>query len=227
MSETDEVIERYARRENTVAIDRYSLIDERVLRTVHERQRALARWVRDCGIAPLASRKVIEVGCGTGANLQDFLRFGASPENLWGNELIESRYLQAQRMLPAGVRLFSGDANELSLEPLNFDIVFQSTVFSSILDDSFQRRLADRMWQWVRPGGGVLWYDFTYDNPHNPDVRGVPLRRVSELFPFFGHMKHWRLTLAPPIARRILASLYPWLNVPFLRTHVLCWIEKR
>ncbi len=25
--------------------------------------------------------------------------------------------------------------------------------------------LLDRMWRWVKPGGGVLWYDFTFDNP--------------------------------------------------------------
>ena len=30
------------------------------------------------------------------------------------------------------------------------------------------------MWAAVKPGGGVLWYDFTVDNPRNADVRGVP-----------------------------------------------------
>jgi hypothetical protein len=39
------------------------------------------------------------------------------------------------------------------------------------------------MWRWVKPGGGVLWYDFTVDNPRNRDVRGVPLQRVASLFP--------------------------------------------
>jgi hypothetical protein len=49
---------------------------------------------------------------------------------------------------------------------------------------------------------------------------------VAELFPD-GRLRQWRLTLAPPIARRVPAAWYPWLNLPFLRTHVLCWIEKR
>ena len=48
-------------------------------------------------------------------------------------------------------------------------------VFPSILDDSFQQKLADRMWALTKPGGGILWYDFIYNNPRNPDVRGVPL----------------------------------------------------
>ena len=109
------------------------------------------------------------------------------------------------------------------------DIVFQSTVFSSLLDDSFQQRLADAMWKWVRPGGGVLWYDFVVDNPRNPDVRGVPVRRIRELFPSGSHRVR-RLTLAPPLARpaaRIHPSLYTLLNsCPWLRTHVLVWVGK-
>ena len=31
----------------------------------------------------------------------------------------------------------------------------------------------------LAPGGGVLWYDFTVNNPRNPDVRGVPMKRVG------------------------------------------------
>ena len=110
-----------------------------------------------------------------------------------------------------------------------FDIVCQSTVFSSILDDGLQQRLAAAMWRWVRPGGGVLWYDFTHNNPSNRDVRGMRLVRVRELFPS-GDIRYRRVTLAPPIARRvgrIHPSLYTAFNAfPFLRTHVLCWIGK-
>ena len=107
--------------------------------------------------------------------------------------------------------------------------MFQSVVFSSLLDDAFQNDLAARMWSWVRPGGGVLWYDFTYDNPRNPDVRGVKVKRIRELFPQ-GEMTVKRVTLAPPISRRacrIHPGLYAVLNaIPLLRTHVLCWIRK-
>ena len=102
-------------------------------------------------------------------------------------------------------------------------------VFSSLLDDAYQQRLADIMWRWLKPGGAVLWYDFVYDNPSNPDVRGVPLKRVKTLFPQ-GRLDVRRVTLAPPLARRACAvhpSLYGNLNLlPLLRTHVLCWIEK-
>jgi hypothetical protein len=85
------------------------------------------------------------------------------------------------------------------------------------------------MWSWVKPGGGVLWYDFTVDNPRNPDVRGVPLTRVRELFPE-GDLRAQRVTLAPPLARavvRVHPALYTLFNcVPLLRTHVLAWTAK-
>jgi hypothetical protein len=109
------------------------------------------------------------------------------------------------------------------------DIVYVSLVFSSLLDRRFQIKLASRMWQWLKPGGGVLWYDFIYDNPRNPDVRGVPIARIRQLFPG-SELSVSRLTLAPPIARRVTRlnpGLYTLFNVlPWLRTHVLCWIRK-
>jgi hypothetical protein len=75
----------------------------------------------------------------------------------------------------------------------------------------------------------VLWYDFTVDNPRNPDVRGVPLKRVRELFPH-ARMQARRITLAPPVARavvRVHPALYTLFNtLPALRTHVLCWLAK-
>ena len=107
--------------------------------------------------------------------------------------------------------------------------MFVSTVFSSLLDDAFRQRLAGAMWRWVKPGGGVLWYDFTVDNPKNSDVRGVPLASVRALFPE-AEMQHRRLTLAPPLARavcRVHPALYTVFNaLPSLRTHVLCWLGK-
>ena len=85
------------------------------------------------------------------------------------------------------------------------------------------------MWRWVAPGGGVLWYDFVVDNPRNPDVRGVPLARVRQLFPQ-ARVVSRKVTLAPPIARllcRLHPGLYPLANaLPLLRTHVLVWLEK-
>lgn len=226
-NETDAVRERYARRERSDW--RYSRLNPAALQASQERERALASLFARLSWFDVSERRVLEVGCGTGGNLLELLRFGFAPRNLAGIELLSERYAEAMQRLPAGVVLMQGDASLIKLPDESEDIVLQSTVFSSLLDAPFQWRLAQAMWRWVRPGGGVLWYDFTVDNPRNPDVRGVPVSRIRELFPE-GRVQYQRVTLAPPIARRVCAlhpSLYPVFNVvPLLRTHVLAWIEK-
>ncbi|MES3013366.1 MAG: class I SAM-dependent methyltransferase [Pseudomonadota bacterium] len=224
--ETDAVAERYARR---AAGGRYSVLRPDVWQTLQERQRALLALFARIGWSDLASKRLLEVGCGGGANLLELLRLGFAPEHLSGAELLPERHAQARRVLPEALVLHAGDALQLDLPAAAQDAVFVSTVFSSLLDDAFQQRLADAMWRWVKPAGGVLWYDFTVNNPRNPDVRGVPLARVRKLFPH-GDVHARRITLAPPIARavtRVHPSLYTLFNtVPLLRTHVLVWIAK-
>jgi SAM-dependent methyltransferase len=224
--ETDAVKERYARR---AATDRYSALRPDVWQTLQERQRALLALFAQLGWSDLSTKRLLEVGCGSGANLLELLRLGFAPEHLSGVELLPERFEQARHVLPASLALTRGDALQLDLPAASQDAVFVATVFSSLLDDAFQQRLADAMWRWVRPGGGVLWYDFTVDNPRNPDVRGVPLAGVRALFPA-GRVQARRITLAPPIARavtRLHPGLYTLCNaLPSLRTHVLAWIAK-
>lgn len=224
--ETDAVAERYARR---VVGDRYSALHPDVWQTLHERQRALlALWAR-IGWTDLRDKRLLEVGCGGGGNLLELLRLGFAPQHLSGVELLPERFAQAREALPQALALHAGDALQLDLPAASQDAVFVSTVFSSLLDDDFQQRLAAAMWRWVKPGGGVLWYDFTVNNPRNADVRGVPLARVRALFPE-ARVQARRITLAPPIARavtRVHPALYTLFNaLPPLRTHVLAWIAK-
>lgn len=224
--ELESLAGRYARRGGP---DRYAAIHPDAWQAMQERQRAMLRLFARLGHADLGALHLLEVGCGGGANLLELLRLGFAPERLSGAELLPERMAQARRVLPAGVTLFEGDALRMPIAPASQDIVFVSTVFSSLLDDAFQQRLATAMWSWVRPGGGVLWYDFTVDNPRNADVRGVPLARIRTLFPA-GRLQAQRVTLAPPIARavtRLHPALYTVFNaaVP-LRTHVLAWVAK-
>lgn len=218
--------ERYARRGGA---SRYSLLQPDVWQTVQERQRAVLRLLASLGWHDLSQRRAFEVGCGAGGNLLELLRMGFAPQHLGGAELLPERLAQARAVLPAAVALHAGDAAQLPLAAESQDLVLQATVFSSLLSDAVQARLAAAMWAWVKPGGGVLWYDFTVNNPRNADVRGVPLARVRELFPQ-ARLRSWRLTLAPPLARaacRVHPVLYPVFNaLPLLRTHRLVWLQK-
>jgi SAM-dependent methyltransferase len=232
MSSDDEpqaVAARYARRNAQGLADRYSLLRPEVWQMVQERQRALLQLLVAQGIGDVSALRATEVGCGSGGNLLELLRLGFAPQNLTGLELLPERHAQARAVLPEATAVWLGDATQAPVAPASQDLVLQSTVFSSLLDDAFQQRLAHTMWQWLKPGGAVLWYDFTVNNPRNPDVRGLPLRRVQALFPQ-GRVTHRRVTLAPPLARAVCAlhpALYGVFNtLPLLRTHVLAWVHK-
>ena len=224
--ETRAIAERYARRN---VGDRYHPLRPEIWQTRQDRERALISMLQRHARRPLAELYMLEVGCGHGDNLLELLRLGFDPARLVGNELLPERAAAARRRLPAVTGLLEGDATQLELTDGGFDIVYASTVFSSILDDAFQQRLADAMWRWVRPGGAVLWYDFTIDNPRNADVRAMPLRRLRTLFPA-GQVDARRVTLAPPIGRHVV-RLHPaaWRlfnALPLLRTHLLAWVGK-
>jgi SAM-dependent methyltransferase len=227
-NEVENIVVRYARRSRCSG-DAYSPLTPAGCMVRQEKERVLLRWILEYQVAPVSSKRLLEIGCGSGANLLEFLRLGFRPENMVGNDLLPERARAARDILPHTLQILDGSALEMHIPEASFHVVFQSTVFTSILDTEFQETLARRMWSWVMPGGGVLWYDFVYDNPRNPDVKGVALDRIRRLFPH-GRMRYWRVTLAPPINRtvtRVHPFLYTLFNtVPFLRTHVLCWIQK-
>lgn len=219
------IAERYRRRE-AVAAPRATAFVECM---IEERQAIYRELLSELAGGDLASLRLLEIGCGEGGELGRMIAMGLRADHLVGNELLETRLAKARAALPAEVRLLGGDAGAIDLPDGAFDVVFQSAVFTSILDDALQERVARSMWRLVRPGGAILWYDFTVDNPSNRDVRGVPVRRVRELFPQ-GSMRSWRVTLAPPIGRRV-APLGRWAyralrTFPFLRTHLIAWITK-
>jgi ubiquinone/menaquinone biosynthesis C-methylase UbiE len=177
----------------------------------------------------LEDRKILEIGAGSGNQILLLLKLGAKPENILVNELLPERIKGLKAKLPAAIQILEGNALDLNIAPESIDIVLQSMVFTSILDLDFKKALASRLWSFIRRGGGLIWYDFTFDNPSNADVKGIKYDQIVELFPE-GHIRRWRLTLAPPLARKLsnMIFIYKFLNLfPFLKTHLLCWIRKK
>ncbi len=194
-----------------------------------ERQNGIRKLLDTHGFLPLRNRKVLDVGCGTGKVLGSLLGFGAKPENLYGVDLLPDRIAEAQKSYP-DLHFRCGNAESLEFQDAGFDLVLVFTVFSSILDQQMACNVAREVARVVRSGGGVLWYDFRYKNPRNPNVRGVTKRHIEILFPDFLIYLN-STTLFPPIARhlgRLTAKVYPLLAaIPLLRTHYLGLLVKR
>jgi len=197
---------------------------------IQERHWATLRLLRRYGFHPLGDYRLLDVGCGDGRTLRQFVQWGARPERLAGIDLRADAIRHATALAPQ-MDLRCGPATELPWPDASFDIVCQHTVFTSILDESQREKVAAEMDRVLRGGGVILWYDFMYNNPSNPNVRGVKKKELRALFPGFAlHLR--RITLAPPLARwlpgAILPVLYPLLNATLLlRTHYLGLLIKR
>ncbi|MFL6289911.1 MAG: class I SAM-dependent methyltransferase [Thermoanaerobaculia bacterium] len=221
MKEADRILEELRRRERELPADLYSL-DRPANRFLRQGQeRALRKALEEIG--PLAGKRVLEVGCGSGNWLE--MLAGAA---LSGIELDPGRAAGAAARFP-GADIRTGDASSLPWASGSFDVVLQSTVFSSILDPGMRRAVASEMLRVLAPDGAILWYDFFVDNPSNSHVRGVRRREIEALFPGC-RVALRRATLAPPLARRIvpvswkLAALLESLRV--LDTHYMGVIRR-
>ncbi len=227
-SEPEAVAARYARRDASADAALYSLYgNAAALQAQQERLRAMVAMFQAHGWHDLAGRSILEVGCGTGGNLLDLLRLGATPACLTGLELLPARAALARQALPPATGVVEGDACRAPIPAGSQDAVLAFTLLSSLLEPGFRQEMAHAMWRWVAPGGGVLVYDLVVDNPRNPDVAAVPLALVRALFPE-GELRSRRLTLAPPLARRLPSS---WIAPAAqllrpLRTHRLTWVVK-
>jgi ubiquinone/menaquinone biosynthesis C-methylase UbiE len=216
--------EAYARRKNV-----YSRFNPGDLFILQQREQQILGLLRRRGWASLRTKKILEIGCGTGDFLRDLVKWGARPENVTGIDLLDDRIAQARHLCPKEMRIEHANAAELSYPNDYFDLVVQSTVFTSVLDPNVKTRMAREMRRVLKPDGLILWYDFFLNNPYNPDVRGVKRGEIRELFSGCD-FELQRITLLPPLARLLVP--YSWVlccmleNIPWLCSHYIGVISK-
>jgi ubiquinone/menaquinone biosynthesis C-methylase UbiE len=225
-AETERLKAAYERRQ---CGDLYSWFNPGHLFLMQERELRTLTLLRGLGLSRLEEQKILEVGCGTGYWLGEFIKWGARPENLTGIDLLPERLATAQSILSAKVGLVQANATHLPFSPAKFDLVLQSTVFTSILDAAMKQAVAEEMLRVMKPQGLILWYDYHCNNPRNKDVRGVKKREIHELFSGC-RIELQRITLAPPLTRLLapyssqLCALLEKLRI--FNTHYLGVIRK-
>jgi ubiquinone/menaquinone biosynthesis C-methylase UbiE len=218
----------YARREKDDA--RYSWFNPAFQLMQQQCERRILTVLDRYGFADLQFKRLLEIGCGTGHWLRQFVKWGSRPENVSGIDLLPGRLSRARQLCPPGVRLLTASAAQLPFSSESFDMVLQSTVFTSILDDDLKTKAAAEMVRVLKPEGLILWYDYHVNNPFNPDVRGVKRREILKYFRNCS-IKLERTTLLPPLARAL--APYSYLTccflekIPFFCTHYLGAIRKK
>ena len=227
MTEQERIREAYARRAATGADERYALDDPANRYLFERRARDVQRLLRQHRLWPLAGREILDVGCGNGAVLREFVGWGADASRCAGVDLLVER-VEAARAAAPEMRIQQGDASALPWPDGSVDIALQFTLLSSVLDDRMRRAIAAETLRVLRPGGAIIVYDFTW-NPTNRDVRGVGADGLRALYSGCA-IDARRVTLAPPITRalarfstRACALLEA---VPLLRSHVLACVVK-
>jgi SAM-dependent methyltransferase len=224
--EIDRLRRTYEQRIQSHLAERYSRTNPGHLYALHEREATMAFLFRSAGLKSLAGLKILDVGCGAGATLRQYLEYQADPERLWGIDLMPE-FVERARAL--SLKVACGSASDLPFPNGSFDFVSQFTLFTSVLDSGLKHQIAREIDRVLVPGGKFLWYDFAFNNPANLEVKGIGLAEVGELFPSYS-MTSRQITLAPPLGRAIgrlgPATYFLASKLRFLCTHYLCLLEK-
>ena len=208
--------------------DLYSWFNAANLFAIQQRQRAVLLTLKRLGYLNLPDLRILEVGCGSGGVLTEFLGFGASPQNLYGLDLLSDRLAEAKQRL-IGTNFLQADGSEIPFPERSFDLVLQCTAISSILDQDLRRLICSEMLRVVKPNGLILSYDF-WLNPTNKQTRGLRMSEIRSAFPGC-HISYHRITLAPPITRKLapiswgLCLLLEGLKI--FNTHYIVAIQPR
>jgi ubiquinone/menaquinone biosynthesis C-methylase UbiE len=214
------------RRQDTVSEKLYSVYNPSYLFAMQQRERSLLSMLREQGLTTLSGKRILEVGCGRGGVLREYLDYGADLNALTGIDLLPDRLVEGRGRL-FGLRLACANGEYLPFSPHHFDLVLQYTAFSSILDPQVKAHMAAEMLRVLHPDGMIIWYDF-WLNPKNAQTKGIRMPEIRQLFPRCTYNVR-RITLAPPLARRIvpiswiMAALLEKLTI--LNTHYLVIIK--
>lgn len=171
---------------------------------------------------------ILDLGAGSGTECPSLLGAGFRPERVIALDLNAER-LHAARNKHPWLRALAGNGTMLPFRDETFDVVYQSTVISSVLDATRRVAILREAGRVLRSGGVLISYDTRYPNPWNRHTRPLPTAELRNALPGW-NLSAISLTGIPQIIRplsRISLSLCRMVEaVPVLRSHLLVSARK-
>jgi ubiquinone/menaquinone biosynthesis C-methylase UbiE len=153
-----------------------------------------------------AAAQILDVGCGGGGSIINFLRLGFDPSKIWGIDILPERIRIARSRFP-NVNFICGDASSMKeLEDNRFDLVFEATMFVQITDDNLSQRIADEMLRVAKTNGFIMLIDWRYGKPGNASYKALSQKRIEKLFHIGTRSEVrgvYKGALVPPVGRFI------------------------
>jgi ubiquinone/menaquinone biosynthesis C-methylase UbiE len=203
--DAERVRNEYARRASDPRLHRYyARIGAALARQQADRRARMAGALDLLG--PRPSLRILDVGCGSGADLMDLVRRGFASANLVGLDLLEDDLAIARELVP-GVRFVLGNAANLPFPDGAFDAAMLITVLSSVVDDVVRAQVAHEVVRVVKPNGCVLSYDIRKVGDGNPHLVAIGESELTRLFGSVGSTSIERHALSLRIASRVPAWL--------------------
>jgi SAM-dependent methyltransferase len=159
-------------------------------------------------ISPYSSAmRVLDVGCAGGGSWYQLFRLGVSPSNTLGIDIQRSRLALLHNLYPQCSAVHA-DAVRIPFANASFDLVYESTMFATLTDDSVRARIADEMLRVCKPDGYLLLVDWKTPKAWDQRYKALTLAELRRLFEVG---KTARLVgvfpgaLVPPIGRLLSA----------------------
>lgn len=177
---------------------------------------------------------ILDVGCGSGTNIFQFLRLNFQIENIMGVEINEERLSVAQKIYP-NANFVLCDASKMQFENNTFDLVYESTLFATLPDDTLCKSIANEMIRVCKVGGHILLIDWRIPKPNNPNYNALTKKKLTSFFEIGSSTKFIAMekgALVPPIGRFLsknIPSIYFLISriFPFLVGQVAYLLKKQ
>jgi ubiquinone/menaquinone biosynthesis C-methylase UbiE len=188
---------------------------------------AIAKVLRDSSI-DLTTARVVDLGAGDGGDCAQFVELGVGRGRLVALDILETRARHASRS-HAGLSSIVANCSTLPFPDGAFDVVYQSTMLSSVLDDERRSRILKEVDRVLRRGGVFLSYDVRYKNPWNRHTRPLNAAELRRLLRGWS-VRMRTVTLIPQVARLVApvstTGCRMLETVGLLRSHLLALARK-